>query len=257
MRPTRFFAILAVLSAILFYPASAETAKAKDAEAVAVLERFTEAIGGAEAVGALKTYRQEAVFTMPSMGMEMEMLTVVQSEPGKLYTEMQIPGMGMARQGYNGKMAWSIDPIMGYREITGAELAMLKQNLQFSKGLELAESFETLERLSDTQDGEQTLIRVRGRNKAGMVDTLFFNAANSLLARWDTRINGGPVGEMPVSVSFADYRNVDGVLMPHQMVMKSNAFNSTITLKQVETNVEVNSELFEPPAEASGGNEAS
>jgi hypothetical protein len=51
-----------------------------------------------------------------------------------------------------------------------------------------------------------------------------------------------------VEESFSDYRDVDGIKIPSRLRISSSVQNVTITLKEIEQNVEVDPTLFSKPA---------
>jgi hypothetical protein len=90
-----------------------------------VIARYVEAIGGRDAVMRHPTSRSVGTFEMPAAGLrgEMEILT---AQPNRMVSVVNIPGLGTMRSGFDGTVGWSVDPIMGARLFSGAELESIR-----------------------------------------------------------------------------------------------------------------------------------
>jgi len=71
---------------------------------------------------------------------------------------------------------------------------------------------------------------------------------SGLLRGWDTVAEAGPVGSVPVKMRFSDYREAGSLRVPFRTEVKTPAFDSVVSVKEMETNIEVDPAIFEPPA---------
>jgi hypothetical protein len=69
------------------------------------------------------------------------------------------------------------------------------------------------------------------------------------LARKTTTIVVSQMGELPMEVSIADYKEFDGVLMPTKLTQKVAGQELTMTVQSVKVNQEIPPDRFELPAE--------
>jgi len=225
----------------------AQAAPEREADALALFERFTEAMGGRQSMEKLASFRQRSELTIIGQNLTLP-LTAVYRSPDKFYMETSLPGIGLSRQGYNGKTGWSMDPVLGYRELADAELEMLRQNVALAKMADFAVAFTAMERLPDQTQGGETVAVVRAVNGSGHADRLYFSTQSGLLRGWDTVAEAGPVGSVPVKMRFSDYREAGSLRVPFRTEVKTPAFDSVVSVKEMETNIEVDPAIFEPPA---------
>ena len=109
----QYFALSAIAFGLVLILAG--TAAAQEAElppAREVLDRFVEAIGGEKAVRKPKSLEMTGEFSMPANGISGE-LRLYTMAPDLLRVTIEIPGIGLTQEGYDGRTAWSMDPIMG------------------------------------------------------------------------------------------------------------------------------------------------
>ncbi len=94
MRPLVFAA--AVLMTVPAAPAAEETGKE-------IVEKFIAATGGKEKYSAIKTQVTKASMSIKEAGLNGE-LTIYQAGLGKMYAEISLPGLGLAKRGVSGEV---------------------------------------------------------------------------------------------------------------------------------------------------------
>ena len=112
----------------------------------------------------------------------------------------------------------------------------------------------TVKRL-DKIDGEEVYV-VEKRSEKGTPITDYISTKSFLLLRRDSVIVIENTGvELPVKQTFADYRKVDGVMVPFKTV-SNNAANGDIVIRilDVKFDVEIADSVFRKPASAAGSN---
>ena len=95
-------------------------------------------------------------------------------------------------------------------------------------------------------DGKSTTI-LQGTNPNELPVNFYFDTANGLLIRI-VRWNRTAVGIVPTQIDFADYRDVNGVKMPHHMVLTWTDGQNTYEFKQIRPNVAIEAARFNRPA---------
>ena len=123
-------------------PASVRTAEA-------ILADSVQATGGAAAWNAHKTVRSKVEIVFQGMGMGGTGDRIVTSA-GKSLMVTEMSGLGTAREGTDGKVFWSQDPIMGFRFLEGAEAEQARVEPNWNMEIHAKELFAKLESATET-----------------------------------------------------------------------------------------------------------
>ena len=233
-----FFVLAALLVSTIILAQETERAKKGSATVEEILERYIEAIGGREALKQLSTRvcigkeitdltsRQQPIY-------ESHYFEAYAKIPVSYYTE-EWTDAGIYRRGYDGQLGWTKDKCGAKRdEIAGKR--RLDWLLNPQNALRIEECFPSLT-LEDTQ-------HVRGHTvyvlkSPELHRPLFFDTTMGLL------IGFGHNWEIH------DYREVDGVLFPHRIILSRKGGSTTYEFDQVEHNVEINDSLFSMPVDS-------
>jgi hypothetical protein len=77
-----------------------------------IFDRHVEASGGRKAVEKIKSREIAATLTMPALGMTGELLIQAKA-PNLYFSRVSIEGVGTFLDGFDGKIAWTDNPMMG------------------------------------------------------------------------------------------------------------------------------------------------
>jgi hypothetical protein len=201
----------AFLLAAAILPLAAGSARAQQLPpAREIVERYVEAIGGREAVS--RPSQRHTVIEMSAMGMTMTMETW-QARPNLMLTRTQMPGVGPTTTGYDGRTAWSVDPMQGARLLVDAELQQTLLMADFDAQTDLEKSYPTMETLGQRQVEGQACWNVKMVHVGGVESQNCFDVQTGLLIG-TTSTAEGPMGPISVEQVLADYQDFDGVKMP-------------------------------------------
>lgn len=232
-----------ILSAVALL-SSARSGAEIEAAAKKIFSAYAEALGGEEAYAAIDTARMGMTIEMPSIGMSM-VRNVSFKHPDKIFVDVDIPGMGKMKQGFDGQKGWSMDPVQGRRELRGAELDKLLSETDFKEGLKLAEKYSSAKVTGKDSDG---LTIVECVTAAGShAETLYFDEDTGLLQKMDTVEDMGPQGEVPVSARIVAYDKMGDLLMPVQVDAQMMGMIMIMKITSFEPNVPMMETLFEMP----------
>jgi hypothetical protein len=78
------------------------------------------------------------------------------------------------------------------------------------------------------------------------VQTFFYDCQSYLARRMDLTLKL-PQGKAPTEIRLDEYKNVDGVLIPHKITQKTLGVEQIMTLDTVECNVAVPADRFALP----------
>ena len=213
--------------------------------AAELVARHVAAIGGEAAVRRVRSMRSTGTFSLPSVGLSGEM-TLVSAAPDRVRVRVAVPGFGEVANGFDGAVAWDVNPMQGPRLLEGKELERMREESDFHGGLLRAfpgvVSRETVER---TELDGQPCWRVRVSWRSGRETAECYAVDTGLLIGiWSKQESS--LGSAHVTTLLGDHREFGGVKMATRVRQRMGAAEQTVTLTAVEVNV-VADEAFEPP----------
>ncbi|MBI2498538.1 MAG: hypothetical protein HYV75_11680, partial [Opitutae bacterium] len=166
-----------------------------------------------------------------------------------IVSEQETPGMGTMWQGYNGKVGWAWNELQGYRTMEGPELQQLIGNADMQGSLRLSAQCPFRRLLGEQEDNGRRLLGVALASFQGVAGNFWFDTRTKDLVRVETFIQAGPSGQLKVVADFADFRRVDGVLIPFHTVVTNPAMRMVTTIESVEHNLPLDDAIFQPRKE--------
>jgi hypothetical protein len=186
---------------------------------------------------------------------------------GRFYSEINTVA-GLHRRGCNGKTVWKIEP---FYEKVEADLEKLKPEYRprIVRGLERALVLRdgTVDRFGHWRELAQQVeyvgeVEVDGKKYATVSLTyrsiepgvkeepviLYLDLETGLIAQYDTAISR-PDGFVKVTAVLDDYHEVDGLLVPHKLTLKTDdVIQYTVRITSIQNNVPIPPESFVLPA---------
>ncbi|HZM91178.1 MAG TPA: hypothetical protein VFF31_31950 [Blastocatellia bacterium] len=210
-----------------------------------ILEKYVQTLGGKAALEKITSTASKGTFEIPAFGATGS-AEMWEKAPNKTALKLDIPGFGLVLEGFNGTVAWSQDPQSGLREKTGAELAATKLDADFYKPLRLKQLYPKIAVKGKEKVGDKDMYVLTATPAEGSPETWYFDAATGLLAQMDLE-RESPQGKMAVQVFQEDYKEVDGIKIPHTVRQVTSAFTIIIKLQEVKHNVAVDETKFNKP----------
>jgi hypothetical protein len=219
---------------------------ADQADPKALLERAATAMGGTAAFAKIKTLVVRSSIEMPAAFVTMATVSYYKA-PNLIYVESDIPMLGKARQGYDGKTGWSNDPVQGYHELTGVALEQLIASSP-DHLVRLPGYYAKLELMPDDKVGERPVRVVRGITPLGAEEIFLLDAQTFLPLRLDLTIDSGSAGKLPSQITLENWKEIPGTgaKSPYRTVTSSSAPQMIYTVGSIEVNVPVDDTLFAP-----------
>jgi hypothetical protein len=211
-----------------------------------IIDRYVAATGGRAHLTAFNTRHQVAEMSIAAAGMTMNVETF-QARPNKIFTRVEMPGMGSMTMGYDGTTAWANNPMQGPRVLAGPELAQVLQQADFDAALDPSRSFPTMEVVGGGDVGGVPCWRVRMVHSSGRELQNCFDKESGLLLG-STVHTASDMGEIEANVVYADYREFDGVKFPTRVTMIAGPQQIVTTVKSI-THEAIPASTFELPAE--------
>jgi hypothetical protein len=233
-----------------------------------IIGKYLQAIGGAQRVGAIKTYAAKGSsvgFGGFGGGGRVQIFAKFPDQRATIIDFPNSPERGDSLRLYDGREGWLETPltVLGEYQLTGSELdgtrldaqltfpGQIKQvlnNLRVSMPVNISDlpgpSSQTANQSSMEAVGQDRLVNVvQGTTAGGTLATLYFDQQSGLLVRI-VRYGKSPIGRVPTQVDFGDYRDVNGVKMPFRMLFAWLGGRDAIQLSEIQTNVAIDAARF-------------
>lgn len=215
-------------------------------EATQLVQRYLDAVGGREAMLAPRSARTRGTFEMPAAGLTGE-LEVVTAKPNRVATRVNIPGLGEILSGYDGQTGWSLNPMMGARLLTGAELEAVLEQADPLVAVRDPSTYQSMTTVEQTTMGGQACYRVRVVSKSGRESFDCYAVDTGLLVA-SVSTQDSPMGSMSVTTLLSEYKQFGNVRMPTRLTQEMMGQQQVMTITSVEFDV-VDDAAFSLPAE--------
>lgn len=215
--------------AALFAPfvASAQTAPSADE----IFARHVAAIGGKEAVMRVKSIKNSGKLEMPAMGISATMESA--SAPNRAFLRMTIPGIGDIKSGFDGTVAWEVNPMKGPRIKTEKEkLSVLEDSDFYGSMLFSKERYQSAQTVGAADFGGEKTWQVKTVLKSGKVVNEFFSVATGLKVG-STSTQESQSGTMDVVTIESDYKQFGPLKLATRNEMSTGAQKVVVTLTEV------------------------
>lgn len=212
-----------------------------------VLDKYVEVTGGKAAYEKLKTRRMKAAMEIPGAPVKPTM-EIFQKAPNLHLQLVAIPEMGMEQsRGFDGKIAWSKDPMQGVRVLEGKEASAMKDETPFNVEIRWREVYKEAKNLGrktiDGTDGYEIELTPK---EGGNPTTSFYDATSFLLIH-QTKTQETPQGKMTSKISMSDYKDVDGIKIPFTMTISGGPQKVIMKIQEVKHNEEMPDSKFAKP----------
>ena len=152
---------------------------------------------------------------------------LMQAKPSSMLLVMELPGVGSIRNGYDGKIAWATNPMMGPMLIDGTALGQLRLQAHFDAQMHDPARYAVIETVGRTEFEGEDCHRVRlvakptedlGEETEKLREIFEYYSVESGLLMGTESLNASPMGEMKVRSYYSDYVELGGVKTPRTVV---------------------------------------
>ena len=204
-------------------------------------------LGGAQRLAGLTSYVATGTYEGFNTGGSPIPVDVYAKAPNQR-TQVVHMQEGDAIKTFDGTQSWAAE---GWRpmpllQLTGGNLegAKLEALVQFPAGIQKA--FASWQVSGTLLDDRSTTI-LQGTNPNQLPVNFYFDAESGLLVRI-VRWNRTGVGIVPTQIDYSDYRDVNGVKLPHKVVLTWTDGQNTYVFKEIRPNVPIDAARFARPA---------
>jgi hypothetical protein len=210
-----------------------------------ILEKYVTALGGRAAIEKHTSRVSTGTMEIPDAGMSGS-IEVREKAPDKSLTVIQLPGLGLVREGADASGAWSEDPQTGVRDKAGNELADALRGAAFNPELRMKTLYKTMTVSGQETVGGRPSYVVLATPEAGSATRMYFDAESGLLVR-QAGTRDTPQGPMDIDVFIDEYRVVDGVKEAVAIRQVTSMFTLVVRLSDIKHNVALDDAIFKRP----------
>jgi hypothetical protein len=242
----RFTVAVAALTAVnagAQQPASAVAATALP-PAATLVAKYAAAIG-APALMAAPQITTKGGMAMAATGITAT-FEMVQLAPNRMQMETMIPGVGLIQVGYDGTIAWSVDPMQGPRLLTGKELDEVREEADPRALARSPDLFSSIETVRDTTMGGEQCYMVKLTWKSGRETFDCYSATSGLMVGSKT-IQQTAMGAIPVTSVYSEYKKFGDFMMPSKTRQSVMGQEQVMTISSVEVGTGVGVTIVAPP----------
>jgi hypothetical protein len=211
----------------------------------AILADSVAAEGGAAAWNAHRTLHLKMTVTLQGMAMSGP-TEHFQTRADKSLTVTTLPGVGQTREGSNGKVFWSDDPVNGLRFLRGAEAEEARIESAWNADLEAQSLFKKIETAADSPPDQECLTMTL---REGAPIRACYDRQTHLEVSQEG-IRATAQGEVPFRSTMSDWRTVGGVKLPYASQTQAGPMTILTTVESVAFDEPIDEAMFEPPAPA-------
>jgi photosynthetic reaction center cytochrome c subunit len=220
---------------------------AKGPSADQILDRYIQAIGGAERLSKLTSFAAKG--TYQGYQDEKYPVDVFAKAPNQLSTVIHTSA-GDSTTTYNGSAGWIAGPAterpVTLLELTGGDLAGAKLDAALWFPAQIKPALTQWRAASSATIDGRDMQMIQGTGDGRYPVNLYFDGKSGLLARV-VRYTESPVGLNPTQIDYADYREVAGVRMPYRLTVTWLDGKSTTEFSEIQPNVPIDAARFARP----------
>lgn len=225
-----------------------ETATQDKVDYKTVFADYIKATGGEKAHRSIKSVISKGTIEIAMVGLEGE--TEMKQKGEKALLVVNLPGVGTQTVGSDGETFWQISEMTGPEIMEGAQRSQMKREMApVSTYINADEKYDEIEYVGVEEfDGEDCHV-VKTKCEGEEEETHYFSVESKLLiGRKGTQDT--PQGAMEITTMMDDYKEVNGMKMPHTSTVEfPNGMSMVTKTEEVKVNVEIDDDTFKLPTE--------
>lgn len=231
---------------------SAHAAWAQTAEEV--IEKSVAAMGGRAAHAKIKSRLMSGTITLGTPAGDIPgTIEITNAVPNKARTlikaDLTSLGAGplVIDQRFDGKSGYVLDSLQGNREITGNMLDNLRNTSFPHAFITYKELGITAKVQGKEKVGEREAYVLVFEPTAGSTIRQFIDTQSFLPIRFVMKVNVPQMGDVEQTTDLSDYKEVDGIKLPHKLTASSSLQSYTVEISKVEHNGPLDEKVFVKP----------
>ena len=163
----------------------------------------------------------------------------------RFITDIDLGKLGYIRTAFDGKRGWSDSAYSPFEELSGPRLRQLRYKHPLWLLDNWREEFDSAAVVrSGEVDGKKVFV-LKISAKGIPTRTLHVGAESGLVHKENTAEIAAGIGQLPVTINYADYRSVNGVMLPFKIVSETLQSGNIVTqFESVETLDDLSDDTF-------------
>jgi photosynthetic reaction center cytochrome c subunit len=225
-------------------PPAAKIDLSKLPSASDLIDKYVQAAGGVEAIGAISSRAEKG--TVTGLGGRRFPIEIFNQVPNKGAVLTHYPN-GQSLTVYDGHEGWFSFSGHPTRAVEGADLEAAKIDNDLHLATDLKHLFREFKPAPPEKIQDHEAYQILGLNDGQPAVELYFDEQSGLLVR-QVRYAQSPLGLYPTRIDYADYRDHDGVKIPFRVTTTHPGSGSVLQVEQVQQNVRIDDAKFAKPA---------
>jgi hypothetical protein len=210
-----------------------------------IIDRYVKAIGGRAAILAHTSSHASGTITMS--GAEITgMLDTYNAKPDKSVQKIDLGGIGVVYEAFDGVHGWSLSPITGPMLTQGKELEEKKFDADFYSDLHEEGRYTSMKTVEKTTFEGRPCYKVSLVRKEGGEDVEFYDVETGLRAG-ATLTRESQMGPVTITQVHSDYKKFGDLLVATTMKQTAMGVEQLLKITSIEFDT-VAPSIFEPPA---------
>jgi hypothetical protein len=197
-----------------------------------IITRFVRALGGEEAHKAVKSIRAQGTFELVAQGIS-GTLELMNARPARMFVRIDMAGVGQVLSGYDGKIAWEIQPLKGPALITGRRLMEMADDAWFDSALHAPDHVKTMTTVAKTTFDNRPAYQVHVTYISGSEATEYFDVETGLMIGNEAS-RETEMGVLPQISFMRDYKKFGGIMQPTTLVQRVMGIEQVLRLTSFE-----------------------
>jgi photosynthetic reaction center cytochrome c subunit len=227
---------------------AANLATAGTPSADQILDKYIQAVGGADALSKLTSYTAKG--TSHLFGEVQEDPAEISAKAPNLLATVVHQREGDVARTYDGREGWVMLPltVVGQYPLNGSALEGAKLDAQLAFPGGLRQFFTAWKVTFPMVIGGKPVYVLQANGANGMLATFYFDRQTGLLTRM-VRYANSMVGRVPTQIDYSDYRPVNGVMMAYKWTYGWISGQEEYKLSEIQPNVPVDNAKFAKPVQ--------
>jgi photosynthetic reaction center cytochrome c subunit len=213
-----------------------------------ILDKYIQALGGADALAKLTSFTAKGSSHLFGE-VKNDAAEISAKAPNLLVTVVHQTEGDVART-YDGRDAWVMLPltVVGQYPLNASMLDGAKLDAQMAFPGGLRQFFNNWRVTYPSVINGKPVYVIQGSLPSGLLATFYFDKQTSLLTRM-VRYAGSSMGRVPTQIDYSDYRPVAGVMMPYKWTYSWISGQEQYELTQIQPNAAVDAAKFGKPVQ--------
>lgn len=190
--------------------------------------------------------RTKGRFEMPAQGVSGD-LEIAQARPNRSMMRINLTGIGLIENGFDGTTAWQLNPLQGPRVLTGREFDAIREESAFGASSRQGPNVASAETVERAQMNGEPCYKVKVTWKSGRETLDCYSVASGFLVATISK-QESPMGTMEVTNLVSDYKDFGGQKIATRLTQQAMGQEQVLVITTVDYDAAPDSTFVMPAA---------